>query len=76
MIKLFAWESKILGQLNKKRETELIWLRRNETLNVIMTNVEILLPMIAMLASFGTYVSVFIFFFTPVTRADWGWSRR
>jgi len=57
MIKLFAWESKVLDQLNKKRDKELSWIKRNRLLDVIMLNVEVLLPALSMLGTFGTYVS-------------------
>ena len=56
MIKLFAWEPKILKDIDDKRVAELNWIRRNRLLDVIMVNVEVLLPALSMLATFGTYV--------------------
>ena len=57
MVKLFAWESKVLDQLNEKRDKELSWIRRNKLLDVILLNAEVLLPALSMMGTFGTYVS-------------------
>ena len=57
MVKLFAWESKVFEQLKEKRDKELGYIRRNKLLDVILLNVQVLLPALSMMGTFGTYVS-------------------
>ncbi|KAJ3833329.1 hypothetical protein F5878DRAFT_646030 [Lentinula raphanica] len=69
MIKLFGWERKMEIRIGEKRDEELVWIRRRqilETVNAIITNMSILIgtgyreiiPLVTMIATFVTYVSV------------------
>ncbi|TDL20537.1 P-loop containing nucleoside triphosphate hydrolase protein [Rickenella mellea] len=59
MVKLFAWEMKLLDQITAKRETELRWVRYGKFLEYLaLSNSNAIIPMISMLASFGTYTLV------------------
>ena len=40
MIKLFAWEPKIIEKLSKKREDELVWFRKRQILELINMNLK------------------------------------
>ena len=58
MIKLFAWESKMLEQIAEKRKRELKLVMKNKLLQLVMFNIGGLLPTIGMVASLMTYVSI------------------
>ncbi|KAJ3772853.1 hypothetical protein FB446DRAFT_788322 [Lentinula raphanica] len=58
MIKLFGWERKMEIRIGEKRDEELVWIRRRqilETVNAIITEI---IPLVTMIATFVTYVSV------------------
>ena len=57
MIKLFAWESKTLEQLDEKRRRELKLVMKNRLLQLAMFNIGAMLPTISMVAALATYVS-------------------
>lgn len=56
MIKLFAWEPYMLRRLSKHREDELRKIRTNNILDATMDNLNMLLPAIAKITTFATYV--------------------
>ncbi len=58
MIKLFAWEMKVLDQITKKRETELRWVRYGKLLDYLgLHNSNSIIPIVSMICTFGTYVT-------------------
>ncbi|TDL20538.1 P-loop containing nucleoside triphosphate hydrolase protein [Rickenella mellea] len=59
MIKLFAWEMKMLDQLTKKRESELSWLRYAKLFDYVALNISnTMIPILSMLGTFGTYTLI------------------
>ncbi|KAJ7082396.1 P-loop containing nucleoside triphosphate hydrolase protein [Mycena belliarum] len=52
MVKLFAWEGKMLARVNEKRETELGWIWRREILQLVADVFSNLIPVLAMLATY------------------------
>lgn len=56
MIKLFAWEPYMLRRLSNHREDELRKIRTNKILDATMDNLNMLLPAIAKITTFATYV--------------------
>ncbi|TDL17911.1 P-loop containing nucleoside triphosphate hydrolase protein [Rickenella mellea] len=59
MIKLFAWEMKMLDQITKKRDTELRWVRYGKLLDyLVLNNSNAIIPILSMIGTFGTYTLV------------------
>ncbi|TDL15052.1 P-loop containing nucleoside triphosphate hydrolase protein [Rickenella mellea] len=59
MIKLFAWEMRMLDQITKKRETELRWVRYGKLLDsLVLKNLNSIIPILSMLGTFGTYTLI------------------
>ncbi|KAI0357911.1 P-loop containing nucleoside triphosphate hydrolase protein [Trametes cingulata] len=58
MIKLFGWEPRIAAQLDKKREEELVWVRKNKLLSLSINLCNYVLPILVMLATFFTYTVI------------------
>jgi hypothetical protein len=58
MIKLFAWERKMLDKLNKTRDEELAWIRYNELLGLTNSVVTNILPLCNIVVTLALYVSV------------------
>ncbi|TDL20540.1 P-loop containing nucleoside triphosphate hydrolase protein [Rickenella mellea] len=59
MIKLFAWEIKILDQITKNRETELRWVRYGKLLDYLgLHNSNSIIPIVSMICTFGTYTLI------------------
>ncbi|KAG8697036.1 hypothetical protein FRC09_008111, partial [Ceratobasidium sp. 395] len=55
MIKLFGWEKKIKGQVEEKREEELHWYKKKQLLGLISMNINYVLPLIVMIATFASH---------------------
>ncbi|KAJ6612652.1 P-loop containing nucleoside triphosphate hydrolase protein [Mycena sp. CBHHK59/15] len=60
MIKLFGWESKMLGRVNDKREEELLWIWKREIFELFANTVNTVIPIITMLVTYITYVGTVI----------------
>ncbi|KAI0365043.1 P-loop containing nucleoside triphosphate hydrolase protein [Pilatotrama ljubarskyi] len=58
MIKLFGWEPRIAAQLDKKREEELVWVRKNKLLSLSINLCNYMLPILIMLTTFFTYTVI------------------
>ncbi|CDO74329.1 hypothetical protein BN946_scf184850.g1 [Trametes cinnabarina] len=62
MIKLFGWEPRIVAQLDKKREEELVAVRKSKLLTLLNTmcndSDSNLIPILIMLSTYVTYVGV------------------
>ncbi|KAJ7288037.1 hypothetical protein C8J57DRAFT_1641031 [Mycena rebaudengoi] len=58
MVKLFGWETKMKGRIAAKRDNELIWIRRRRMLDLLSQLVNFVIPVVTMVATFGTYVSI------------------
>ncbi|KAG9103574.1 hypothetical protein FRC06_009826 [Ceratobasidium sp. 370] len=55
MIKLFGWEKKIKGQVEEKREEELHWYKKRQFLGLVNMNINYVLPLIVMIATFASH---------------------
>ncbi|OSD04848.1 P-loop containing nucleoside triphosphate hydrolase protein [Trametes coccinea BRFM310] len=58
MIKLFGWEPRITAQLDKKREEELVAVRRSKLLTLLINACNNLIPILIMLSTFFTYTVI------------------
>ncbi|KAI0758154.1 multidrug resistance-associated ABC transporter [Fomes fomentarius] len=58
MIKLFGWEPRVADQLSEKRENELSFIRQYKILELINNNINFIIPVITMVATFATYTIV------------------
>ncbi|KAH7097832.1 ATP-binding cassette transporter [Auriculariales sp. MPI-PUGE-AT-0066] len=58
MIKLFGWEKNINQRLREKREAELVWIKKGRILNLLNTNLNYLIPLLTMCATYATYTIV------------------
>ncbi|KAI0329604.1 multidrug resistance-associated ABC transporter [Cubamyces sp. BRFM 1775] len=58
MIKLFGWEPKVTDQLAKKREDELRFIRKYKILELVNGNVNYVIPIVTMVATFVTYTVI------------------
>ncbi|KAI9061281.1 P-loop containing nucleoside triphosphate hydrolase protein [Trametes sanguinea] len=58
MIKLFGWEPRIATQLDKKREEELVSVRRSQLLAMLINSCNNMLPILIMLSTFFTYTVI------------------
>ncbi|KAJ7868848.1 P-loop containing nucleoside triphosphate hydrolase protein, partial [Mycena leptocephala] len=56
MIKLFAWQRKIGEEVDARREIELSVLWRRRLLDMVLTIMNLVIPVITMIATFATYV--------------------
>ncbi|KAG9126177.1 hypothetical protein FRC07_004584 [Ceratobasidium sp. 392] len=55
MIKLFGWEKKIKDQVEEKREEELRWYKKRQFLGLVNMNINYVLPLIVMIATFASH---------------------
>ncbi|KZT13899.1 hypothetical protein NEOLEDRAFT_1125841, partial [Neolentinus lepideus HHB14362 ss-1] len=55
MIKLFGWEGKMSERLSDKREEELTWLWKRQILGLLNGNINYIIPVAHMIATFVTY---------------------
>ncbi|TBU53541.1 hypothetical protein BD310DRAFT_937787 [Dichomitus squalens] len=55
MIKLFGWEPRVTDRLADKREGELLFIRKYKILELINGNVNFVIPIVTMVATFATY---------------------
>ncbi|KAJ6612668.1 multidrug resistance-associated ABC transporter [Mycena sp. CBHHK59/15] len=60
MIKMFGWESKMLGRVNDNREEELLWIWKREIFEFFANTVNDVIPIFTMLATYITYVGTVI----------------
>ncbi|KAJ7353080.1 multidrug resistance-associated ABC transporter [Mycena albidolilacea] len=60
MVKLFGWESNMSAEVDGKRQVELVYLWKRKVLDLVNGCIDILLPIITMLATYSTYVSAII----------------
>ncbi|KAG8968451.1 hypothetical protein FRC03_007393 [Tulasnella sp. 419] len=58
MIKLFGWEKKVRAQIATKREEELHYIRNTSLLNLANMNINWVLPLLTMIATFATYTEL------------------
>ncbi|EIN13416.1 P-loop containing nucleoside triphosphate hydrolase protein [Punctularia strigosozonata HHB-11173 SS5] len=58
MIKLFGWERKVEGQIAEKREDELKWLWKRRLLDLLNNNVNYVIPLAHMIATYVTFTLV------------------
>ncbi|KAI0068112.1 P-loop containing nucleoside triphosphate hydrolase protein [Artomyces pyxidatus] len=58
MVKLFAWERKLGDIVAEKRDAELKILIKRQLLHLVNANVNFVLPLITMIATFGTYTGI------------------
>ena len=59
MIKLFAWEERMLEKLKQKREEELAKMRMGRILEVTMFAMNDIIPAVSSLGTLTVYVSPF-----------------
>ncbi|QRW00058.1 ABC transporter transmembrane region [Ceratobasidium sp. AG-Ba] len=55
MIKLFGWEKKVQKQVQEKREEELKWYKKRQILGLVNMNINYVLPLIVMIATFASH---------------------
>ncbi|KAI0371499.1 multidrug resistance-associated ABC transporter [Pilatotrama ljubarskyi] len=58
MIKLFGWEPKVSDQLAQKREDELKYIRKYKILELVNGNVNFVIPIVTMVATFVAYTVI------------------
>ncbi|KZV63334.1 P-loop containing nucleoside triphosphate hydrolase protein [Peniophora sp. CONT] len=58
MIKMFGWEGKIAERLSTKRAEELRWLRFSEMIDLGNDGVTLFIPVLQMVATYGTFTLV------------------
>ncbi|KAI0832850.1 multidrug resistance-associated ABC transporter [Trametes gibbosa] len=58
MIKLFGWEPKVADQLASKRDDELKYIRKYKILELINGNINYVIPVVTMVATFVTYTVI------------------
>ncbi|KZO89806.1 ATP-binding cassette transporter [Calocera viscosa TUFC12733] len=59
MIKMFAWESMVRERVQDRRTEELRYTRKRRFLELLISNLTVLLPMASMIITYGTYTLVF-----------------
>ncbi|EUC62287.1 P-loop nucleoside triphosphate hydrolase, partial [Rhizoctonia solani AG-3 Rhs1AP] len=55
MIKLFGWEKKVVGQVEEKREEELIYYRKRQMLRLVNSNINYVLPLAVMIVTYSSH---------------------
>ncbi|EIW86373.1 hypothetical protein CONPUDRAFT_78742 [Coniophora puteana RWD-64-598 SS2] len=58
MIKLFGWESRMDEKISEKREDELIFTWRQKVLELVNNNLNFIIPILVMLATYATYTLI------------------
>ncbi|KAI0650859.1 multidrug resistance-associated ABC transporter [Trametes meyenii] len=58
MIKLFGWEPRVADQLAKRREDELKYIRQYKILELVNGNINYVIPVVTMVATFVTYTII------------------
>ncbi|KAI0750650.1 hypothetical protein C8Q80DRAFT_1097969 [Daedaleopsis nitida] len=58
MIKLFGWEPRVADQLATKRDDELSFIRKYKILELVNNNINFVIPVVTMVATFTTYTVV------------------
>ncbi|TFK36798.1 hypothetical protein BDQ12DRAFT_699326 [Crucibulum laeve] len=57
MIKLFGWERKMNEKIADKREEELTWIWKRQLLDLVNGNLNYIIPVFTMMATYATYAS-------------------
>ncbi|TDL28857.1 P-loop containing nucleoside triphosphate hydrolase protein [Rickenella mellea] len=58
MVKLFGWEPKMNAQLAEKREDELKYILKRQILDLVNGNINYLIPVLTMIATYSTYTII------------------
>ncbi|KAH7930564.1 hypothetical protein BV22DRAFT_1124835 [Leucogyrophana mollusca] len=58
MVKLFGWENKMDKKITEKREKELVWTWKQKLLELVNNNLNFVIPLCTMLASYTTYTLI------------------
>ncbi|KAJ7092446.1 P-loop containing nucleoside triphosphate hydrolase protein [Mycena belliarum] len=58
MVKLFGWESKMSSEVAEKRRNELACLRKRKVLDLVNGCLNILVPIVTMIATYATYTII------------------
>lgn len=58
MIKLFGWEEKLDARISEKREVELIWTWKTKILELVNNNLNYVIPLSTMMASYMTFTLI------------------
>ncbi|EKM51055.1 uncharacterized protein PHACADRAFT_128771 [Phanerochaete carnosa HHB-10118-sp] len=58
MVKLFGWERRVEEEVAVKREEELKWVWRSTLYSFVITNMNHMIPLLHMIATYGTYTIV------------------
>ncbi|KAG1908484.1 uncharacterized protein F5891DRAFT_993333 [Suillus fuscotomentosus] len=58
MIKLFGWEEKLDSRISDKREVELVWTWKTKILELVNNNLNYVIPLFTMMASYMTFTLI------------------
>ncbi|KIJ62235.1 hypothetical protein HYDPIDRAFT_176581 [Hydnomerulius pinastri MD-312] len=58
MIKLFGWEKKMEARMSEKREVELQWIWKFKLLELVINNINNVIPLLTMMACYSTYTLI------------------
>ncbi|KAG2070718.1 hypothetical protein BDR04DRAFT_1053972 [Suillus decipiens] len=58
MIKLFGWEEKLDARIGERREVELVWTWKTKILELVNNNLNYVIPLFTMMASYMTFTLV------------------
>ncbi|KZV96966.1 P-loop containing nucleoside triphosphate hydrolase protein [Exidia glandulosa HHB12029] len=58
MVKMFAWEPKMQEKLTEKRDEELHWIRRAKITALVNKNLNHIIPLLTMIATYATFTLV------------------
>ncbi|KAF7296042.1 Multidrug resistance-associated ABC transporter [Mycena kentingensis (nom. inval.)] len=58
MVKMFGWESRMMGRMSEKRSAEVKMIRKEKLLSLFSGNVNFVIPFITMIATYATYTLV------------------
>ncbi|KAG1769620.1 hypothetical protein EDD22DRAFT_868510 [Suillus occidentalis] len=58
MIKLFGWEKKLDARISEKREVELVWTWKTKILELVNNNLNYVIPLFTMMASYMTFTLI------------------
>ncbi|KAG1889339.1 hypothetical protein F4604DRAFT_1711826 [Suillus subluteus] len=56
MIKLFGWEEKLDARISERREVELVWTWKTKILELVNNNLNYIIPLFTMMASYMTFL--------------------
>ncbi|KIJ68829.1 hypothetical protein HYDPIDRAFT_25082 [Hydnomerulius pinastri MD-312] len=58
MVKLFGWEKKMEARLSEKREAELQWIWKIKLLELVINNINNIIPLLTTMACYSTYTII------------------